>query len=90
MWRYLPCLQLSDEDEPLTVISVSSDLDPVVDMVISSIGILEPDLPTLIEVVDMYSFQSDFLPSSEYLLEAMIDVCPLTCIPSKALSSWKT
>jgi hypothetical protein len=31
----------------------------------------------------MYSFQSDFLPSSEDLLEAMIDVCPLTCIPSE-------
>jgi hypothetical protein len=67
----------------------SLDLDLVVDMVISSIGLLEPDLPTLIEVVDMYSFQSAFLPSSEDLLEAMIDVCPLTCIPSIALSSWK-
>jgi hypothetical protein len=67
----------------------SPDLDPVVDMVISSIGLLEPDLPTLIEVVDMYSFQSVFLPSSEDLLEAMADVCPLTCIPSRALSSWK-
>jgi hypothetical protein len=52
----------------------SPDLDPVVNMVISSIGILEPDIPTLIKVVNMYSFQSDFLPSSEDLLEAMIDV----------------
>jgi hypothetical protein len=67
----------------------SPDLDPVVDMVISSIGLLESDLPTLIEVVDMYSFQSVFLPSSEDLLEAMADVCPLTCIPSITLSSWK-
>jgi hypothetical protein len=72
---------------PMT--STPDDLDPVVDMVISSIGLLEPDLPTLIEVVDMYSFQSASLPSSEDLLEAMIDVCPLTCIPSRALSSWK-
>jgi hypothetical protein len=37
----------------------------------------------------MYSFQSASLPSSEDLLEAMIDVCPLTCIPSRELSSWK-
>jgi hypothetical protein len=41
----------------------SSDLDPVVDMVISSIGILEPDLPTPIAPLDMYSFQSVVLPS---------------------------
>jgi hypothetical protein len=67
----------------------SPDLDPVVDMVISLIGLLEPDLPTLIEVIDMYSIQSTFLPSSKDLLEAMIDICPLTCIPSKSFSSWK-
>jgi hypothetical protein len=60
---------------PMT--STPDDLDPVVDMVISSIGLLEPDLPTLIEVVDMYSFQSASLPSSEDLLEAMIDVLSL-------------
>jgi hypothetical protein len=67
----------------------SSDLDLVVDMVISSIGILEPDLPTPIMPLDMYSFQSVVLPSHEDLLEAMIEVCPLTCIPSRVLSSWK-
>jgi hypothetical protein len=67
----------------------SPDLDLVVDMVISSIGILETYIPTLIKVVDMYSFQSIFLPYSKDLMEAMVDVCPLTCIPSKALSSWK-
>jgi hypothetical protein len=61
----------------------------VVDMVISSIGLLEPDLPTLIKFVDMFSFQSVFLPSSEDLLESMNDVCPLTCIPSREFSSWK-
>jgi hypothetical protein len=38
------------------------ELDPVVDMVIYLIGLLEPDLPTLIEVVNMYSFQSVFVP----------------------------
>jgi hypothetical protein len=73
---------------PMT--STPDDLDPVVDMVISSIGLLELDLPTLIEVIDMYSFQSVSLPSSEDLLESMIDACPLTCIPSRVLSSWKT
>jgi hypothetical protein len=78
-----------DEDEPLTVSSVSYDLDPVVDMVISSIGILEPDLLTPITTLDMCSFQSVFLPSSEDLLEAMTEFCPLTWCPSRALSSWK-
>jgi hypothetical protein len=58
-----------NEYEPLTIRSVFCDLDLVVDMVISSIGLLEPDLPTLIEVVDMYSFQGASLPSSEDLLE---------------------
>jgi hypothetical protein len=45
-----------DKDEPLIVNSISYDLDPIVDMAISSIGLLEPDLPTLIEVIDMFSF----------------------------------
>jgi hypothetical protein len=36
----------------------SSDLDLVVDMVISSIVLLEPSLPTPIAVFNMYSFQS--------------------------------
>jgi hypothetical protein len=66
----------------------SPDLDQVVNMVISSIGLLQLDLPTLIKVVDMYSSRTIFLPSSEDLLESMADVYPLTCIPSKALSSW--
>jgi hypothetical protein len=35
-----------DEDEPLTISLASYDLDPVVDMVISSIGIVENDLLT--------------------------------------------
>jgi hypothetical protein len=65
------------------------DLDPVVDMVISLIGILELDLPTLIEAIAIYSFQSVFLPYSLDLLEAMVEVCPLTCIPYRELSSWK-
>jgi hypothetical protein len=55
------------------------DLDLVVDMVISLIRILEPYI----------SFQSVFLPSSEELVEAMADISPLTCIPSRVLSSWK-
>jgi hypothetical protein len=68
----------------------SSDLDPVVDMVISFLGILESDLPTPITAPGMYFFQSIVFPSSEDLLEAMNEVCPLTCITSRALSSWKT
>jgi hypothetical protein len=53
----------ADEDDPLTISSVSYDLDPVVDMVIYSIGILDPDLLTPITTLDMCSFQSVFLPS---------------------------
>jgi hypothetical protein len=36
--------------------STSDDLDPVVDMVISSIGLLEPDLFTPVATFDMVSF----------------------------------
>jgi hypothetical protein len=73
---------------PMT--STSNDLDPVVDMVISSVGLLEPDLPTPITTLNMCSFQSDFLPSGEYLLESMTEFCPLTWYPSRALSSQKS
>jgi hypothetical protein len=69
--------------------STSDDLDPVVDMVISSVGLLEPDLLTPVVALDMCSFQSDYLLSSEDLMEAMIDFCPLTWYLSRALSSWK-
>jgi hypothetical protein len=72
---------------PMT--STSDDLDSVVDMVISSVGILEPDLLTPVETLDMCSFRSDYLPSSEDILEAMNKFCPLTWCPSSALSSWK-
>jgi hypothetical protein len=72
---------------PMT--TTSDDLDPVVDMVISSVGLLEPDLLTPITTLNMCSFQSDSLPSSEDLLEAMTEFCPLTWYPSRALSSWK-
>jgi hypothetical protein len=68
--------------------STSDDLDPVVDMVISSIGLLEPDLFTPVTTLDMVSFQSVFLPSSEDLLEAMTEFCPLTWCHYGALSSW--
>jgi hypothetical protein len=72
---------------PMT--STSDDLDPVVDMVISSIKILELDLLTPITTLDMVSFQSVFLLSSEDLFESMTKFCPLTWCPSRALSSWK-
>jgi hypothetical protein len=79
-----------DVDFPSSpMISTSDDLDPVVDMVISSVGLLEPDLLTPIVTLDMCSFPSDYLPSSEDLLEAMTEFCPLTWYPSRALSSWK-
>jgi hypothetical protein len=67
--------------------STSDDLDPVVDMVISLIGLLDPHLFTPVVTLDMVSFQSVFLPSSEDLLEAMTEFCPLTWSPFGALSS---
>jgi hypothetical protein len=70
------------------IASTSDDLDPIVDMVIFSIGFLEPDLFTPVTTLDMVSFQSVFLPSSEDLLESMIEFCPLTWSVSGALSSW--
>jgi hypothetical protein len=70
---------------PMT--STSDNLDPVVDMVISSVGLLEPDLLTPIVTLDMCFFPSDYLPSSEDLLEAMTTFYPLTWYPSRALSS---
>jgi hypothetical protein len=73
---------------PMT--STSNDLDLVVDMVISLVGLLELDLLTPDEALIMCSFQSDFLPSSEDLLEAMTKFCPLTWCSSIALFSWKT
>jgi hypothetical protein len=65
------------------------DLDLVVDMVISLVGLLELDLLTPITDLDMCSFHIILLPSSEYLMEAMTEFCPLTWCPSRALSSWK-
>jgi hypothetical protein len=72
---------------PMT--STPDDLDLVVDMVISSVGLLEPHLLTPDKTLDMCSFHSDFLPSSEDLLEAMTDLCPLTWCSSRVLFSWK-
>jgi hypothetical protein len=72
---------------PMT--STSNNLDPVVDMVISLVGLLEPDLLTPIATLNMCSSSNDYLPSSEDLLEAMTKFCPLTWYPSRALSSWK-
>jgi hypothetical protein len=68
--------------------STSDDLDPVVGMVISLIGLLEPDLFTPIVTLNMVSFQSVFLPSSEDLFEAMTEFCPLTWCHFGALSFW--
>jgi hypothetical protein len=84
-----PMPSSTDADEPLTVSSLSYDLDPVVDMVISSVGLLEPDLLTPLVTIDMCSFQSVFISLSEDILEAMTMFCPLTWCPSRELSSWK-
>jgi hypothetical protein len=67
-----------DENDPLTVRSVSYDLDPVITMVIYSIGLLELDFLTLVASFDMCSFQSVVLSSNEDILEAMTVFCPLT------------
>jgi hypothetical protein len=69
------------------VTSTSDDMDPVIDMVISLVGLLDPDILTPVMTLDIYSFQSDFLPSNEDLLEAMTEFCPLTWCPSRALFS---
>jgi hypothetical protein len=82
-----PMPSVSNEYEPLTISSLSDDLDPVVDMVISSIESLEFDPLTPVVTLDMVSFQSVVLPSSEDLLEAMTKFCPLTWCPSEPLSS---
>jgi hypothetical protein len=68
--------------------STFDDLDLVVDMVISSVDLLDPDLLTPVMTLDMGSFQSDYIPSNKYLLEAMIEFCPLTWYPSRELFSW--
>jgi hypothetical protein len=69
------------------MISTSDDLDSVVDMVISLVGLLGPNILTPIVTLDMCSFHSDSLPSDEDLLEAMTESYPLTWYPSRALSS---
>jgi hypothetical protein len=72
---------------PMT--STSHDLDLVVDMVISSVGLLEPDLLTPVTTLDLCPSSSNYLPSNEDLLEAMTEFCPLIWYPSRELSSWK-
>ena len=83
-----PMYSDADEDEPLVVSSISYDLDLVVEMVISLIGILELDLLTPVANLDMCSFQSNVLPSNDDLLEAVTESCPLTWCPSRSLFSW--
>jgi hypothetical protein len=73
---------------PMPSAADEDDLDPIVDMVISSVGLLEPDLLTPITDLDICSFQSILLPSSEDLLESMTEFFPFTWCPSRALSSW--
>jgi hypothetical protein len=91
IWADIQSISPPDFDFLLSPMpSTSDDLDLVVDMVISSVGLLEPDLLTPIMTLDMCSFQSDYLPSSEDLLESMTEFCPLTWYSSRELFSWKT
>ena len=76
-----PRFSVTDVSEPLTVCSSSFDLDPVIDME-NSMGLFERDVLIPFESLDMCSFQRTILPSDEDLLEAMIKVCPLTCLSS--------
>jgi hypothetical protein len=69
--------------------STLDDLYLVADMVISLVGLLEPDLLTPIVTLDICSFQSILLPSTEDLLESITEFCPLTWCPSISLSFWK-
>ena len=79
-----PMFLITDVSEPLTVCSSSFDLDPVIDME-NSMGLFEHNVLIPFESLDMCSFQRTIIPSDEDLLEAMIKVCPMTCVSS----SWK-
>jgi hypothetical protein len=79
-----PMPSSANVDEPLTISSISYDLDLVVDMVISLVGLLELDLLTPITTLDMCSFQSVSPPLSEDLLESMTEFFPMTWFPSEA------
>ena len=79
-----PMFSVTDGTESLTVCLTSYHLDPVIDME-NSMGLFERDVLIPFESLDMCSFQITILPSDEDLLEAMIKVCPLTCVSS----SWK-
>ena len=76
-----PMFSITDVSEPLTVSSSSFDLDPVIDME-NSMGLFEHDVIIPFDSLDMCSFHRTVLPSDEDLLEAMIKVCPLTCVSS--------
>ena len=76
-----PMFSVTDVSEPLTVCSSSFDLGPVIDME-NSMGLFERDVLIPFESLDMCSFQRTIIPSDEDLLEAMIEVCPLTCVSS--------
>ena len=76
-----PMFLVIDASKPHTVCSTSYDLDPVIDME-NSMGLFERDFLIPFESLDMSSFHRTVLPSDEDLLEAMIKVCPLTCVSS--------
>ena len=76
-----PMFSFTNATEPLTVFSTSFVLYPVIDMA-KPMGLFERDVLIPIESLDMDSFQRTVLPSDEDLLEAMIEVRPLTCVSS--------
>ena len=76
-----PMFSVTDVSEPLTVFSTSFDLDPIIDME-NSMGLFERNVLIHFESLDMCSFQIIVLPSDEDLLEAMIEMHPLTCVSS--------
>jgi hypothetical protein len=51
-----PMPSTANEDETLTVCSISYDLDLLVVMVISSVGLLEPEILTPIATLNICSF----------------------------------
>ncbi len=69
-----PKFSISIEDTLLHQLLSSLDLVPIVDLVIPSMGALEPTLPPIGpgECHDLSLIQDDFIPSDEALLEAMV------------------
>jgi len=75
---------VTDASKPLTIYLTYYDLDSVIDIG-DLMGEFEMDFVTHFDCLHMYSFQRAIIPSDEYILEAMVENHPLTCVSSK----WK-